>query len=121
MGARGEGALLGGTGGVEVDDDFFKGNVKLGQGNVRALGPCEGGLALEWVVDGGGAHTGAAVVGVENELVGGHDGGCDGQSVVAMVTSAGFVNVRKSQVVVSGICISFGDPLFLYPSSVHRG
>lgn len=82
---------------------------------MSALGPWEGGLALERVGERGWIHTGAAVVGVENELVGGHDGGCDGQSVAVMVTSAGFVNVRKTQVVVSSICISFGDPLFLYP------
>lgn len=39
----------------------------------------------------------------------------DSQSVAVMVASAGFVNVRKTQVVVFSICISFGDPLFLYP------
>lgn len=50
----GKGGLLGGTGGVEVDDDFFKGNVKLGEGDVRALGPWEGGLGLSWDVGGEG-------------------------------------------------------------------
>jgi hypothetical protein len=39
VGGVGEGDTLRGAGDAEVDDDFFKGNVKLGESNVCALGP----------------------------------------------------------------------------------